>query len=262
MFCCVARSNYSQKAKGSHPTDSVDSSQAWLELAPDYERARAKEDSLDRLVEWPAQRDLLGDVTGLSVLDAGCGNGSKLAELVRGGATASVGVDISGNFLPAKPPDLEFIRGDLSDLTSVPGLADRTFDRILFLQSFGYAKDPVHTLQMARAMLTSDGFILLTRTQPIRYAVERTEQNGTSLGEEYFSAAPYTYRTGWNEQVALTKRTYTISDLINVFSAAGLWIETAIEPQLSEDARRRYPHKQAWMNKYLGILIFKLRPRP
>ncbi len=45
-----------------------------------------------------------------------------------------------------------------------------------------------------------------------------------------------------------------------MFSAAGLWIETAVEPHLSEVAARRYPHKQAWMNKYLGILIFKLRP--
>ncbi len=97
-------------------------------------------------------------------------------------------------------------------------------------------------------------------TRKIRYAVERAEQNGTSLGEEYFSAAPFSYLTGWNDQITLTKRPYTISDLINVFSAAGLWIETAIEPQLSEDARRRYPHKQAWMNKHLGILIFKLRP--
>ncbi len=262
MFCSVALSKDSQKATSSHRADGADSSQAWLDLAPDYERARAREDSLDRLVEWPAQRDLLGNVTGLSVLDVGCGNGGKLTELVRDGATASVGVDISGNFLTAQTPDLEFIRGDLSDLDSVPGLAGRTFDRILFLQSFGYAKDPVRTLQAARGMLADDGFILLTRTQPIRYAVERAEQNGTSLGEEYFSAAPYTYRTGWNDQVALTKRTYTISDLINVFSAAGLWIETASEPQLSEDARRRYPHKQAWMNKYLGILIFKLRPRP
>ncbi len=254
--------NDSQQAMSSPAADGAEAGQAWLALAPDYERARAREDSLDRLVEWPAQRDLLGDVTGLSVLDAGCGNGGKLTERVRDGATASVGVDISGNFLTARPPDLEFIRGDLSDLDSVPGLAGRTFDRILFLQSFGYAKDPVRTLQAARAMLADDGFILLSRTQPIRYAVERAEQNGTSLGEEYFSAAPYTYRTGWNDQVALTKRTYTISGLINVFSAAGLWIETAIEPQLSEDARRRYPHKQAWLNKYLGILIFKLRPRP
>ncbi len=237
-----------------------DASRPWLELAPDYERARSKEDSLDRLVEWPAQRDLLGDVTGRSVLDAGCGNGGKLAELVRDGAIDSVGVDISGNFLSTPPPGLELIQGDLSELDSLPGLAGRRFDRVMFLQSFGYAKDPVRTLQAARAMLADDGFILLTRTQPIRYAVEKSEENGTSLGEEYFSSEPFSYLSGWNDEITLTKRRYTISDLINVFSAAGLWIETALEPQLSEDARRRYPHKQAWMNKYLGILIFKLRP--
>ena len=240
-----------------------DASRPWLELASGYERARAKEDSLDRLVEWPAQRELLGDVGGLSVLDAGCGNGSKVAELVRDGATASVGVDISGTFITGQPPGLELVRGDLSDLDSVPELAGRRFDRIMFLQSFGYAKDPVRTLRTAQALLADDGFILVTRTQPIRYAVERAEQNGTSLGEEYFSTDSFSYRhRGWNDEVALTKRPYTMSDLINIFSAAGLWIETATEPQLSEDARSRYPHKQAWMSKHLGILIFKLRPLP
>lgn len=236
-----------------------DPGEPWLELAPDYERARSKEDSLDRLVEWPAQRAVLGEVAGLSVLDLGCGNGAKLAELARDGATGCVGVDISGNFV--KDPSAEYIQGDLSELDSVPGLAGRKFDRILFLQSFGYAKDPVRTLQTARSMLTDDGFILLTRTHPIRYAVERTEQNGTSLGEEYFSNKPFSYVSGWNDQITLTQRAYTVSDLINTFSAAGLWIETATEPQLSDDARHRYPHKQAWMNKYLGILIFKLRKR-
>ncbi len=251
-----------QKTRGPYMEGSGDSSEPWLELAPDYERARSKEDSLDRLVEWPAQRALLGDITGRSVLDVGCGNGGKLAELVEDGAAASVGIDISGNFVSAQPPRLEFIRGDLSELESIPAVAGRTFDRILFLQSIGYAKDPVRTLQSARAMLAEDGFILLTRTHPIRYAVGRAEQNGTSLGEEYFSTGSFSYSHGWNREIALTKRPYTISDLLNVFSAAELWIETAIEPQLSADARRRYPHKQQWMNKYLGILIFKLRPRP
>jgi SAM-dependent methyltransferase len=239
-----------------------DPSEAWRELAPDYERARSREDSLDRLVEWPAQRQLLGDVTGKSVLDVGCGNGGKLAELVADGATACVGVDVSGNFLSDRSPDLEFIQGDLSELDELPGLAGRTFDRIMFLQSFGYAKDPVRTLRAARAMLSDDGFVLLTRTQPIRYALERAERNGTSLGEEYFSTAPFSRRSGWNDKISLTKRPFTMSDLLNVFSAAGFWIETASEPQLSEDDGRRYPHKQAWMNKYLGILIFKLRPLP
>jgi hypothetical protein len=50
--------------------------------------------------------------------------------------------------------------------------------------------------------------------------------------------------------------------LLNAFSAAGLWVETTVEPQLSEEARRRYPHKQEWMDRYLGILIFVLRPLP
>ncbi|WP_460710554.1 class I SAM-dependent methyltransferase [Nocardioides dilutus] len=248
---------------GSLGTGGGDASRPWTELASGYERARVREDSLDRLVEWPAQRGLLGDVTGLCLLDAGCGNGAKIAELVQDGAAASVGVDISDNFISCAPPGLELIQGDLSDLAAVPGLAGRRFDRILFLQSFGYAEDPVHALRTARTMLTDDGFILLTRTQPIRYAIERSEQNGTSLGEEYFSTRSFDYRhRSWNEDVRLTKRPYTMSDLLNVFSAAGMWIETAVEPQMSSDVGQRYPHKLAVMNKYLGILMFKLRPLP
>jgi SAM-dependent methyltransferase len=241
---------------------SGDARSPWQALSSGFERARGLEDSLDRLVEWPAQRALLGDVTGLAVLDAGCGNGGKIAQLAGEGAAASVGVDISGNFI-APPPGVELIEGDLSDLAAVPGLAGRLFDRILFLQSFGYAEDPVRALQTAREMLADDGFVLLTRTQPIRYAVEQAEQNGTSLGEEYFSTETFTYgHRAWNEHVTLTKRRYTMSDLLNIFSAAGLWIEAAVEPQMSAEAAERYPHKQAVMNKYLGILMFKLRPLP
>ena len=234
----------------------------WQALSSGFEEARGREDSLDRLVEWPAQRALLGDVSGLAILDAGCGNGAKVAQLAGDGAVESVGVDISANFI-APPPGVELIQGDLSDLAAVPGLAGRTFDRILFLQSFGYAADPVRALQVARDMLTHDGYILLTRTQPVRYAIERAEENGTSLGEEYFATESFGYRhRAWNEHVTLTKRPYTMSDLLNTFSAARLWIEAAVEPQLPAEAAQRYPHKQAVLNKYLGILMFKLRPLP
>ena len=249
---------------GARPAGAVggDASRPWQTLSSGFEQARAREDSLDRLVEWPAQRALLGDVTGLTVLDAGCGNGSKIAQLASDGAVGAVGVDISGNFI-APPPGLELVEGDLSDLAAVPGLAGRRFDRILFLQSFGYAADGIKALKAAREMLTEDGFILLTRTQPIRYAIERAEQNGTSLGEEYFATESFAYRhRSWNDQVTMTKRPYTISDLLNTFSAAGLWVETTVEPQMPAEAAERYPHKQAVMNKYLGILMFKLRPIP
>jgi SAM-dependent methyltransferase len=253
----------SDQAAAGRPSAGGDVSGPWESLAPGYELARAREDSLDRIVEWPSQRALLGEVAGLSILDVGCGDGSKIAQLVREGAVSSVGVDISGHFLPDRPPGLDLVRGDLSDLDAVAGLEGRRFDRVMFLQSIGYAADPVRVLRTARSMLSGGGFILLTRTQPIRYAVQRTEENGTSLGQEYFSTASFHFRhSNWNDQVTLTKRPYTMSDLLNTFSAAGLWIETAVEPQLSEEARRRFPHKQAWLDKYLGIVIFKLRPLP
>ena len=240
-----------------------DQAQPWTRLAPDYEHYRSREDSLDRLVEWPAQREMIGDVAGRSVLDLGCGNGGKLIELTLDGAVDCVGIDISGNFLAEPPAGLQLIQSDLSNLDSIAQLEGRKFDRITFLQSFGYASDPVGTLKTSRAMLAREGFIVLSRTQPVRYALERAEENGTSLGEEYFStAASYSYRSSWNDHITLTKRPYTMSDLINIFSAAGLWIEFALEPHLSEDAERRFPHKREWMNKYLGILIFKLRPLP
>lgn len=242
--------------------DDHDLGRPWLDLARDYERARSREDSLDRLVEWPAERELLGDVTGLSLLDLGCGNGGKLAELLEAGAATAVGVDISGNFPAEPPPGLELVQGDLGAFDELPALHARRFDRILFLQSFGYAKDPVRTLRAARERLTEAGFILLTRTHPVRYAVERAEQRGTSLGKEYYATETYTYAHRWNPDIALTKRTYTIADLLNTFSAAGLWIEATTEPRLTGDQARRYPHKQAWLNKHLGILIFRLRPLP
>lgn len=162
------------------------SSRPWQSLAAGYEAARSREDSLDRLVEWPAERALLGDVAGLTILDAGCGNGSKAALLADDGAAQAVGVDIAGNFIPDRP-DVELIQADLSDLCAVPALSGRRFDRILFLQSFGYAADPVHALQAARSMLTDNGFIQLTRTQPVRYALQRARDNGTTIGEEYFA---------------------------------------------------------------------------
>lgn len=239
-----------------------DSSKAWSDLAAYYENSRAKEDSLDRLVEWPAQREVLGDVTGRAILDLGCGNGAKLAQLVEDGAIASVGVDISGNFIEHQMSELSLIHGDLCKISTMPQISGCTFDRIMFLQSFGYAEDPIQILKTARSMLTEDGYILLSRTQPFRYALERAEKNGTSLGEEYFSGGQFTYTSKWNDKISLIKRSYTISDLMNIFSTAGLWIESAQEPQLSDEDRRKYPHKQEWLNKYLGILIFKLRPLP
>ncbi|MFT4234199.1 MAG: class I SAM-dependent methyltransferase [Microbacterium sp.] len=238
-------------------------SDPWHRLAPDYERARAREDSLDTLVEWPAQREMLGSVEGLRILDLGCGSGVKLAELVRDGAAEGIGIDLGGAFIEEPPPGLTLIQADFNDFHTLPDVVEKKFDRILFLQSFGYAQDPVGILAKARSMLTDDGFILLTRTQPLRYALERADENGTLVGDEYFSTEMFSTVSGWNSDVTLTKQRYTMSSLLNTFAQAGLWIESASEPHLSKEQAERFPHKHERAFKHLvGILVFKLRTLP
>lgn len=247
----------------SMPTHAGDASRPWQDLASGYEMARSRTDSLDNLVEWPAQRGMLGDVEGTSILDLGCGNGVKLARLASEGARRCVGVDISGEFVAKSSEQLELISADFNDFDTLPQVVDHRFDRILFLQSFGYSKDPVGVLKRARAQLTEGGFILLTRTQPIRYALERAEANDTLVGDEYFASGAFSYVSGWDRQVTMTKQRYTVANLLNTFAQAGLWIEAAVEPHLSEEQKREFPEKHAWANKYLaGIIIFKLRPLP
>ncbi|RCK68655.1 class I SAM-dependent methyltransferase [Desertihabitans brevis] len=234
---------------------------AWEDLAGDYELARQRDDSFDRLLEWPAQRSALGDVTGQRILDAGCGSGAKAIALARDGAAEVVGIDIAGAFIEHQLSNVELVRADLSDLASVPAAQGRTFDTIVFFQSISYSRNQVRTLVDARHLLADGGRILVQRSHPIRFAVERAQANGTSLGEEYYSTEPYTYQSGWNSSVALTHSTETFSTMLNTFAAAGLTVDHASEPQLSDEARERYPHKQEWLNRYLGVILFELSAR-
>ena len=234
----------------------------WETLASDYERARTREDSFDRILEWPAQRLMLGDVTGLSILDLGCGSGAKDRSFLDAGAASVVGVDISGAFIDNDDPRLTLLRGDLSDPGRLDGVRERSFDRILFLASLGYATDQVHTLRAARDLLNPGGQIIVQRSHPIRYAVERAEQNGTSLGEEYFSSSPNVYQSGWNPDVTMSHPTQTVSGMLNVFAAAGLHVAEAREPVLDDETAGRFPHKRDQLNRYLGVLLFRLVPVP
>ena len=236
-------------------------SNAWSELATDYEQARQRSDSLDRILEWPAQRAALGDVTGQRILDVGCGSGAKAVALAKDGAAEVLGIDITDTFTVHDQDNVNLVQGDLSDLASVPATRGKTFDTILFFQTLGYSRDQVRTLTDARDLLAPGGQILVQRSHPIRFAVEQAEANGTSLGEEYYSTERYAYRSGWNPSISLTHSNETVSTILNTFVGAGLALDAVIEPELPTEDKDRYPHKQAWLNKHLGVIIFVLSVR-
>jgi SAM-dependent methyltransferase len=228
-------------------------------MASDYEVARSRPDSLDALVEWPAELDAIGDPTGLTVLDVGCGNGGKSLELSARGASHVVGLDVTDAFLPV--PDgaaVRFQHHDLSRLADFVSDEPSRFDRVLFLSSLGYAEDEVATLVAARQLLRPGGAVVVARTSPLRYAVERSERDGCGIGTAYHDPEPWPYRPSWNPSVVLSRRTRTFSDMLNAFAAAGLRVTECREPQLTREQADQYPHKQAWMDRYVGIVIFRL----
>jgi SAM-dependent methyltransferase len=228
-------------------------------MASAYELARGRPDSLDTLVEWPAELDAIGDPAGLTVLDVGCGNGGKSLELHARGASRVVGVDVTDAFLPVpEGADVQFRQHDLSRLADFVGDEPARFDRVLFLSSLGYAQDEVATLVAARQLLRPGGAVVVARTSPIRYAVERSERDGGGLGAAYHDSEPWTYRPSWDLSVELSRRTRRFSDMLNAFSVAGLRVARCTEPQLSSQQAERYPHKQQWMDRYVGIVIFRL----
>jgi hypothetical protein len=49
------------------------------------------------------------------------------------------------------------------------------------------------------------------------------------------------------------------SDYVNAIAAAGLHIEAVDEPAVTEDFRKIAPDKAVWMDRYVGILIFRAR---
>ena len=98
----------------------------WDELARSY--AASREVSADRLIEWPAQLRIVGDVRGLDVLDVGCGTGEKARYFAEQGARSVMGVDLSAGFAEgwaehAGCGNLLLVRAGFEDLAGLPGAA-------------------------------------------------------------------------------------------------------------------------------------------
>lgn len=89
------------------------------EFFDEYKKLRESSNNCNVLEEKPALFALLPDLQGKSVLDLGCGYGENCAEFQKMGASKVTGLDTSEKMLEvamSEHPELEFIRGDMSDL--------------------------------------------------------------------------------------------------------------------------------------------------
>ena len=228
---------------------------AWIEMS------RAGYDRCRDLFNGLQFHELLGDVSGLSGLDVGCGEGHNTRLAARAGARMTA-VDVSRVFLDAarateqaEPLGIDYREGSAMDLP----FADDQFDFVMSTMCFQDVPDPLEAIRQAARVVRPGGFVQFSMTHPcfqtpkwewVRDAAGRRE--ALLVGEYFarkdhvdtwtFGAAPAEMRAKHRPfEVPYFPR--TLSDILNTTIQAGLCIECIAEPTPTDEVLAEHPEE-------------------
>ena len=228
----------------------------WDENAADWTRlARAGYDRCRDLVNTPAFLDMLPDVSGLSGLDIGCGEGYNTRLVARRGAKMQA-IDISATFVrhaseqeQAEPLGIQY---QFASAVELP-FADASFDFAVATMSLMDVPEHERALREAFRVLKPGGFLQFSISHPC-FQTPRTnwvvDKNGRRVAmecgdyfqafngeiEEWtFGAAPAELRSNVRK-FRIPRFTHTLSGWLNMVIAAGFSLEHFCEPFPSDAA--------------------------
>ena len=220
-------------------------------FADEFE-AHAATAPYNALYDRPAMLRLLGDVAGRRVLDAACGPGFYLAELLARGAEVE-GCDASARMVELARarvgPDVGLRVHSLDD--PLDWLPDATVDVVLCALAYHYLNDRPAFLAECRRVLRPDGSLLISTTHPTT--------DWRRLGGSYFDVAPVTetWHTGWT----VTAWRAPLTQLTEEFADAGFVIERLVEPLPEPAMAAEHPKAHRDLTQAPGFVLFALRPR-
>lgn len=213
------------------------------------------------VMEEPAVRAHLGDLTGLRVVDLGCGDGSFAGDVLGRGAQAYLGVDGSAAMIAVarrRPADerVRFEVGRIEDFAPAPGIADLVVSRM----ALHYLHDVAPTLRSAHGALAPNGRLLFTVTHPVITSFDNQEPGPRTSWtvDDYFDAGERR-RSWFGSEVTWFHR--TVEQYISAVLAAGFTVEAVSEcapdPSLFADA----PEELARRMRVPVVLLVSARRR-
>jgi SAM-dependent methyltransferase len=197
-------------------------------FADDYEAENATS-LLNAYYERPAVLDLVGDVQGRRILDAGCGSGPLAAELVARGADV-VGFDGS-------PVMIDLARRRLGgtvpltvhDLAEPLPYEDESFDVVVASLVLHYLEDWDGPLAELRRVLRPGGRLVASVNHPFAQVLNAPE-------DDYFRTRLYSEDVELNGQTTeLTFWHRPLREVVRAVTDAGLDLRVLDEPGPSED---------------------------
>lgn len=215
----------------------------WRELAESYIEFRKSLNRYNELVEVPAMRELLGDVAGLDVLDAGCGTGVQ-ARYCAGQGAKVVGVDISHRLLAEareraaeEDLDVRLLQADVENLGMFPS---QCFDAVLCNVVLTFHLREVFA-ELNR-VLRPGGSLYLSDLHPIFNCGRQEVRDGRQclVVSGYFDRTirivtnPFGELPG-GQQVHFSWQHHPLEDYFGALAATGFVVERFLEPQPSRD---------------------------
>ncbi|MCA1841277.1 MAG: class I SAM-dependent methyltransferase [Actinomycetota bacterium] len=196
------------------------------------------------LYERPAMLELLGDVSGLSILDVGCGSG-VLTQLLNDKGASVIGLDGSEAMLKLARARLgskvELRHHDLQQ--SLTWLPDESLDRIVASLVMHYLKDWERVLREFRRVLKPSGRFVFSTHHPFADFVNFTRPDYFAIEEilDEWGASDASYQVRfWRRPLSVIVR-----DLVN----AGFVIEELAEPRPASLDQLDDRHKQRLMTQ-------------
>ncbi len=209
----------------------------------------------------PTFFELVGDLRGKTVLDAGCGEGYNTRRLARAGAQVT-GVDISQRMIEMARVEEEReplgIRYDVASFSDLSRFDDGPFDVVASTMALMDGPDLEGALREFHRVLRPAGDLFFSVTHPCFMTkgfdwLRDDEGNRVRLlVSGYFDGEPWVERWRFNpaseETPLFTIPVFprTLSDYVNGLVAAGFTLQEMREPRPSDEACRKHPYLQPW----------------
>jgi ubiquinone/menaquinone biosynthesis C-methylase UbiE len=205
--------------------------------------------------ERPATLDLLGDVSGKRLLDAGCGPGSFAALLVEKGATVSA-FDTSPEMVHSAKQVLgesaTVMQADLNKPLNF--LESQSFDVILSSLVLDYVKDWDSLFTEFFRILCDNGQLVISIHHPF-FLDLKNNQEQIEIDKNYFHIQPV--EENWSPTgMGIPSYRRPLGAISNAFWNSGFLIERIVEPIPTEAWRAIHePFYEKWMEHPVIICI-------
>jgi Methylase involved in ubiquinone/menaquinone biosynthesis len=203
-------------------------------FAADYQ-ADNENNAWNAYYERPAILSLAGDVSGLRVLDAGCGGGAHSAELLNRGAILT-GIDMSVGLLNIAKHRLEG-RAQLlvADLNEPLPFGDDSFDLVLASLVMHYLPDWTLPLSEFNRLLIPGGRLVFSTHHPFM-------DHQSSGHENYFET--YSFNETWQRggrNISMRFWHRPLHAMFDALNSAGFKVDILSEPQPDLRSREIFP---------------------